>query len=153
LFPAIAEDRVAHICGVPVAYFACLTEEAIESGTLPAGGAALLEHPLTAPLARYLSQRVDALLVINTYGDMQTSLLLDIVHAMRSTQQMSSEDSAPILGTAATVWHPPKVIMDLPNLGLPEKWHGKVDGFVPPSRAAGLHRLTTMHGMVHWYWL
>jgi hypothetical protein len=105
------------------------------------------------PLAQYLSQRVDALLVINTYGDTQTSLLLDIVHAMRSTQQMSSEDRAPILGTAATVWHPPKVIMDLPNLGLPEKWHGKVDGFVPPSRAAGLHRLTTMHGMVHWYWL
>jgi hypothetical protein len=121
----------------------------VESGTLPAGRAALLEVPLTALLAQYLSQRVDALLVINTYGDTQTSLLLDIVHAMRSTQQMSSEDSAPILGTAATVWHPPKVIMDLPNLGLPEKWHGKVDGFVPPSRAAGLHRLTTMHGTVH----
>jgi hypothetical protein len=136
-----------------VAYFACLSKEAVESGTLPAGRAALLEVPLTALLAQYLSQRVDALLVINTYGDTQTSLLLDIVHAMRSTQQMSSEDSAPILGTAATVWHPPKVIMDLPNLGLPEKWHGKVDGFVPPSRAAGLHRLTTMHGMVHWYWL
>jgi hypothetical protein len=137
-----------------VAYFACLTKQAIEDGTLPAGGAALLEYPLAHPLARYLSQRVDALLVINTYGDTQTSLLLDIVHAMRSTQQMSCEDSAAILGTAATVWHPPKVIMDLPNLGLPEKWHGKVDGFVPPSRAAGLHRLTTMHGMLHrWRWL
>jgi hypothetical protein len=132
-----------------VAYFACLTKQAIENGTVSADGAALLEHPLTSPLARYLSQRVDALLVINTYGDTQTSLLLDIVRAMRSTQQMSSEDSAAILGTAATVWHPPKVIMDLPNLGLPEKWHGKVDGFVPPSRAAGLHRLTTMHGTVH----
>jgi hypothetical protein len=147
LFSDAAEDRVAHICGVPVAYFACLTKEAVESGTLPAGGAALLEDPLTAPLAQYLSQRVDALLVINTYGDTQTSLLLDIVHAMRSTQRLPVGDS--VLGTAATVWHPPKVIMDLPNLGLPEKWHGKVDGFVPPSRAAGLHRLTTMHGTVH----
>jgi hypothetical protein len=134
---------------VPVAYFACLTKEAVESSTLPAGGAALLEDPLMAPLAQYLSQRVDALLVINTYGDTQTSLLLNIVHAMGSTRQLSSEDSAPILGNAATVWHPPKVIMDLPNLGLPERWHGKVDGFVPPSRAAGLHRLTTRHGMVH----
>lgn len=125
-------------------YFACFTEGITSNSTALFNNSGslslcLLQHPSTAALAQHLSQRVDAIMVANTYGDAKTSLLLDLIRAMRA-------EASVVQGSGATLWHPPRVIMDLPNLGLPEEWKGKVDGFVAPSRAVGLHTFTLVHG-------
>lgn len=119
-------------------YFPCLAEDRASTLSTEDLGL-LLKDPSIAALVHYLS-RQDALLVVNTFGDPQTSLLLDVVQALREAQTATET----IAG--ATPWHSPLVIMDLPNIGLPDKWHGKVDGFIAPSRAVALHPATVRHG-------
>jgi len=82
-------------------------------------------HFLTA----FLSEETHVLLLVNTFGDPQTSLLLSIVNHLRSNQ------------------HPaPSVLMDLPNLKIPAPWASVLDGLIAPSRAVGMHESTTSHG-------
>jgi len=82
-------------------------------------------HFLTA----FLSEETKVLLLVNTFGDPTTSLLLKIIRHLRSTR------------------HPvPVVLMDLPNLTIPDLWSGALDGLIAPSRAVGMHSSTTSHG-------
>ena len=119
----------------------------------------LLLHPAVLPLVRYLcSGAVDVLMVVNTFGDAQTTLLLDVVLLLRTLQQPVQQQQQTeqiqhynLLFTEIGQpysWHLPKIVMDLPNLGLPSKWHHKLDAFVAPSRFAGLSELTTVFGTV-----
>jgi hypothetical protein len=127
-----------------VVYFACLRESEAASYIPSGAGPSVLTEPAVLPLAEYLSQHIDALLVVNSYGDAQTSLLLDVVQAMKRAAAgeslASAEDSASLRD-----WHAPLVIMDLPNLSLPKHWNGKLDGFIAPSKAAALHYDTIAH--------
>ena len=119
----------------------------------------LLLHPAVLPLVRYLcSGAVDVLMVVNTFGDAQTTLLLDVVLLLRTLQQpvQQQQQTEQIqyykllfaeIGQPYS-WHLPKIVMDLPNLGLPSKWHHKLDAFIAPSRFAGLSELTTVFGTV-----
>ena len=82
-------------------------------------------HFLTA----FLSEETKVLILVNTFGDPQTSLLVKIIHHLR------------------THHHPaPTVLMDLPNLTIPAPWSGDLDGLIAPSRAVGMHASTTSHG-------
>lgn len=82
-------------------------------------------HFLTA----FLSEETKVLLLVNTFGDPQTSLLLKIVSHLRSNQYPA-----------------PSVLMDLPNLEIPTLWASVLDGLIAPSRAVGMHASTTSHG-------
>jgi hypothetical protein len=126
-----------------VVYFACLGEQEVSNHQLE-DGPALLAEPAVRPLAQYLSQHVDALLVINTYGDAQTSLLLEVSHQLALLHRQGEEEVQG-LGDPKD-WHSPLVLMDLPNLGVRREWYDRLDGFVAPSRAVGLHLETTAHG-------
>ena len=127
-------------------YFACLREQEVADFSLSGRPAGLLTEPSVLPLAQYLSQQVDALLVINTFGDAQSSLLLEVSHqlALLHGQGEGVQEEHGLGGPKD--WHAPFVIMDLPNLGVPKEWHHHVDGFIAPSRAVGLHLETTSHG-------
>ena len=104
-------------------------------------------------LKDFLSRKVDVLMVTNTYGDTQTSLLLNTVHELRNDLCGGVADSTinnintvgDNVGKARQVRYP-SVIMDLPNLGIPINWCGQLDGFVAPSKATGLHFLTLREG-------
>jgi hypothetical protein len=124
-----------------VAYFACLREADAAWYSPTSGDASLLSDPALLPLVQYLSQHVDALLVVNSYGDAQTSLLLDVVQSMK----LHGRAAPPAFAKGTAPQHPPLVIMDLPNLSLTQHWNGKVDGFIAPSRAVALHYDTIAH--------
>ena len=118
----------------------------------------------TRELSEYLSNNVDLLIVTNTFGDTQTTVLLKVVHDLRTNTRITVADGTSTETNADgngnnnnnsnnnnkmnKVHYPyPLIMMDLPNLGLPGVWHGLfIDAFIAPSKATGLHWLTIQHG-------
>jgi hypothetical protein len=126
-----------------VEYFHPLREA--EAATLqkeldsPDGDVGWLKERALSELSLFLCGQLDALLVINTYGDAQSSVMLNIVHALHTSPQ----ERLPAPFTKCT---PPIVVMDLPNLVVPYKWRDRVDAYIAPSRAVGLHTETVALG-------
>lgn len=130
------DDGVRDICGVAVRRFKSLSLEYAASHTVALEDlqdATAQDIPL---LVDYLTA-TDIVIICNTYGDHQTSLLLDVIHYMRISAQ--NEDGS-MKGTA------PLMMIDLPNLEVPNAWHQKIDALIAPSKATGLHRLSIALG-------
>ena len=127
-----SDDTIDSVCGVPVVRFACLslTHAAQYNSEEPEHTFNSDDDIITALRSYLQSSGVDVVIATNTFGDPQTSLLLNVIHQLRTT--------TPLTG--------PLVLMDLPNLGIPKDWNDKVDGFIAPSRATGLHTATVTHG-------
>ena len=129
-----SDDTIDSVCGVPVVRFACLslTHAAQYNSEEP-------EHIFTsdddsiAVLRSYLqSSSIDVVIATNTFGDPQTSLLLNVISSMRTVT--TKQRTAPL------------VLMDLPNLLVPHAWCETIDGYIAPSRATGLHPATIDQG-------
>lgn len=143
--------EVTDVCGAPIVRHSCLSEQYARKNEHNAdlftqraqqdGGQGV------QALAAYLRQ-VDVVLVVNTYGDAQTSLLLHTIRHMHSDNYQLNTDGLPVsrLAQSLSVSKIPRVVMDLPNLGLPTKWNGLVDAFIAPSKFVAFNTQTTEHG-------
>lgn len=133
------DDGVRDVCGVAVRRFKCLSLGYANSHSVTAQDLQLQDASAedTPQLAAYLST-IDIAIVGNTYGDAQTSLLLDVVHLMRASNKAG--------GSGAMNGKVPQVMIDLPNLEVPSDWQHKIDALIAPSKATGLHRLSISLG-------
>ena len=154
------DTQMTDVCGAPIIRFEALSQNYAKSLTVDAD---TLRMPEIQAVAAYLHS-VDVLLTVNTYGDAQTSLLLFIIHAQRENNNISNTSYATNNTHEATldpesgsqpvskirqykVWKTPLIVMDLPNLGLPIQWNGRVDAFIAPSRFVAFNTITTDEGM------
>ena len=148
------EFSVRDICGVPVYYFQCFEEHYaeetvyIDTNTLASRtGLELLTYPTVQALATLLAVEIDAVVVVNTYGDVRTDIVLEVVQALKAIESLTSMGEVPGMRFPRD-WQAPRVLMDLPNLSIPGRWYSKIDGLIAPSRSTGLHASTTELGLV-----
>jgi hypothetical protein len=150
---------MTNLCGAPIIRFEALSHDYAKSLTVDAD---TLHRPEIQAVAAYL-HTVDVLLTVNTYGDAQTSLLLFIIHTQRENNNNNNKNnnsnnihqmtldpnsgSLPVSKSSQSkVWKTPLIVMDLPNLGLPSHWNGRVDAFIAPSRFVAFSTMTTDEG-------
>lgn len=122
-----------------------------------------LDRRILNSLIMFLSNNTDVLLLINTFGDPQTTLLLKCVNYLKERNR-----STTIKTTTTTTTNiidddddidddvdviilkddnvVPLVLMDLPNKDIPYEWYTMIDAFIAPSRAVAFDHSITNHG-------